>query len=122
MEKCPMKKIPNEFEEGMGNRTAIYIPFPQAVPRKATVDPEKCLWLTKGACKLCLEACPAEAIDFEQKPQEIEVNVGAIVVATGFDMLGKELHSKWGYQHKNVVNALEYERILCPTGPFGMRW
>ncbi|MFX1600752.1 MAG: FAD-dependent oxidoreductase, partial [Promethearchaeota archaeon] len=66
-EKCPMKKIPSEFEEAMGNRTSIYIPFPQAVPRKATIDVETCLFLTKNACRLCEKECEAVAIDFEMK-------------------------------------------------------
>ena len=119
--KCPKIETPNLFDMNLGKRKSIYMPFPQATPPVYVIDPELCLYLNRNVCGVCQKVCKGEAIDFEQKPQEIEVNVGAIVVATGFDMLGKELHSKWGYQNKNVVNALEYERILCPTGPFSMQ-
>jgi len=119
--KCPKIETPNIFDMNLGKRKSIYMPFPQATPPVYVIDPEICLYLNRNVCGVCQKVCKGEAIDFDQEPLEIEVNVGAIVVATGFDMLGKELHSKWGYQHKNVVNALEYERILCPTGPFGMQ-
>jgi heterodisulfide reductase subunit A len=120
MEKCPMKKIPNEFEESMGNRTAIYIPFPQAVPRKATVDPEKCLWLTKGACKLCLEACPAEAINFEQKDETVEYDIASIIVATGFDLIDPSILHRYHYgEYKNIITGMQFERLLSASGPTG---
>ncbi|MHA2087104.1 MAG: FAD-dependent oxidoreductase, partial [Promethearchaeota archaeon] len=95
-----------------------YIPFPQAVPPVYVIDPEICLKLTKGVCGVCERVCEAKAIDYEQKPQEIKVNVGAVVVATGFDMPAEKLSPRWGYGYKNVVSALEYERILCASGPF----
>src|SRR5665648_303489 len=87
MEKCPMKKIPSEFEEEIGNRTAIYIPFPQAVPRKAVIDAEKCLYLTKNACQLCEKECEAEAITWDMKDEVVEYDVASIIVATGIDLL-----------------------------------
>jgi heterodisulfide reductase subunit A len=119
-EKCPMKKIPSEFEEGMGNRTAIYIPFPQAVPRKATIDNEKCLYLTKGACQLCLEECQAEAINFEMEDEIVEYNVASIVVATGYDQLDPNLLPRYHYnEYKNVITAMQYERLLSASGPTG---
>ena len=118
--KCPMKKIPSEFEEGMGNRTAIYIPFPQAVPRKATIDDEKCLYLTKGACQLCLEECEAEAINFEMEDEVVEYNVASIVVATGYDQLDPNLLPRYHYnEYKNVITAMQYERLLSASGPTG---
>jgi len=117
--KCPKIEAPNIFDMNLGKRKSIYIPFPQAVPPIYLIDPELCLKLTKGVCGVCQKVCKAEAIDYEQQPQEIELNVGAIVVATGFDMFAEELSSRWGYQFENVVNALEYERILCASGPFG---
>ncbi len=116
--KCPKIEVPNLFDMNLGKRKSIYIPFPQAVPPIYLIDPELCLKLTKDVCGVCQKVCQAEAIDFEQEPQEIEIKVGAIVVATGFDMFGEELSSRWGYRLKNVVNALEYERILCASGPF----
>jgi heterodisulfide reductase subunit A len=117
--KCPKIEAPNLFDMNLGKRKSVYIPFPQAVPPVYLIDPEMCLKLNKGVCGVCKKVCKSEAIDFEQKPQEIELKVGAIVVATGFDMYGEELSPRWGYQYENVVNALEYERILCASGPFG---
>jgi len=117
--KCPKIEAPNLFDMNLGKRKSIYIPFPQATPPVYLIDHEICLYLNRDVCRVCEKVCKGEAIDFEQKPEDIEFNVGAIVIATGYEMLGEELSSKWGYQYKNVVNALEYERILSPTGPFG---
>ncbi|MBD3254854.1 MAG: NAD(P)-binding protein [Candidatus Lokiarchaeota archaeon] len=117
--KCPKIEVPNVFDMNLGKRKSIYIPFPQAVPPIYLIDPEICLKLTKGVCGVCEKVCKAEAIDYEQEPQDVELKVGAVVVATGFDMYGNELTHRWGYNFKNVVNALEYERILCASGPFG---
>ncbi len=119
-EKCPMKKIPSEFEEGMGNRQAIYIPFPQAVPRKAVIDVEKCLYLTKNACKLCEKECEAGAINWDDKDEVIEYDVASIIVATGFDQLDPSLIDRYHYgEYPNVVNAMQYERLLSASGPTG---
>ncbi|MFX0033209.1 MAG: FAD-dependent oxidoreductase [Candidatus Hermodarchaeota archaeon] len=117
--RCPKIEVPNLFDMNLGKRKSIYMLFPQATPPVYMIDPELCLYLNRDVCGVCKKVCKGDAIDFEQESQEIEIEVGAIVVATGFDMLGKELPQKWGYQYKNVVNALEYERILSPTGPFG---
>ncbi|UCC19006.1 MAG: CoB--CoM heterodisulfide reductase iron-sulfur subunit A family protein [Promethearchaeota archaeon] len=117
--KCPKIEVPNYFDMNLGKRKSVYIPFPQAVPPIYLIDPDLCLKLTKGVCGVCEKVCTAEAIDYEQQPKEIEINVGAIVVATGYDMFAEELSSRWGYKYQNVVNALEYERILCASGPFG---
>ena len=119
--KCPKIEAPNIFDMNLGKRKSIYIPFPQATPPVYLIDPELCLFLNRDVCGVCKKVCKGEAINFDQESQEIDLNVGAIVVATGFDILGEELSSKWGYQYKNVVNGLEYERILCPTGPFGIQ-
>jgi heterodisulfide reductase subunit A len=117
-EKCPMKKIPSEFEEGMGNRTAIYIPFPQAVPRKAVIDTEKCLYLTKSACQLCEKECEAEAINWNDKDEIIEYNVASIIVATGFDQLDPSVLDRYHYgEYPNVITAMQYERLLSASGP-----
>lgn len=77
-EKCPVK-VPNEWDGGLGYRKAIYIPFPQALPRKYTIDPEHCLYLTKGVCRVCERVCSAKAPNFNQKPEELEVVVGSIL-------------------------------------------
>ncbi|MFX1454151.1 MAG: FAD-dependent oxidoreductase [Promethearchaeota archaeon] len=117
--KCPKIEVGNIFDMNLGKRKSVYIPFPQAVPPIYLIDPEICLKLTKGVCGVCERVCKAEAINYEQKPQEIKIKVGAVVVATGFDMPAEELSPRWGYNYKNVVSALEYERILCASGPFG---
>jgi len=117
--KCPKIETPNIFDMNLGKRKSIYIPFPQAVPPIYLIDPELCLKITKGVCGVCEKVCTAEAINYEQKPQEIKLNVGAIVITTGFDSLGKELSSRWGYNYQNVVSALEYERMLSASGPLG---
>jgi heterodisulfide reductase subunit A len=117
--KCPKIETPNIFDMNLGKRKSVYIPFPQAVPPVYLIDPDLCLKLTKGVCGVCEKVCKAEAIDYKQQPIQFEIQVGAIVVATGYDMLGEELSSRWGYNYKNVVNALEYERMLSASGPFG---
>lgn len=117
--KCPKIQAPNIFEMNLGKRKSVYIPFPQAVPPIYLIDPDMCLFLTKGVCKVCQKVCTAEAIDFEQKAEEVVLDVGAIIVSTGFDMWADELPDNWGYKYKNVVTALEYERILCASGPMG---
>jgi heterodisulfide reductase subunit A-like polyferredoxin len=117
--KCPKVEAPNIFDMNLGKRKSVYSPFPQATPPVYSIDPDLCLYINREVCGVCEKVCKAGAIDYEQKPQELKLKVGAIVVATGFDILGEELPPKWGYNYENVVNGLEYERILCPTGPFG---
>ncbi|MFW9783453.1 MAG: FAD-dependent oxidoreductase, partial [Candidatus Heimdallarchaeota archaeon] len=117
-EKCPMKKIPSEFEEKMGMRTAAYIPFPQAVPRKAVIDAETCLYLTKNACKLCEKECEAGAIDWEMQDETVEYNVASIICATGFDLLDPSALDRYHYgEYPNVITAMQYERLLSASGP-----
>jgi len=117
MEKCPVR-VPSEFDQGLGYRKAIYMPFPQAVPRKATIDPDHCLYLTRGKCRICEQLCPAKAIDFKQKDQEITLKVGAIIVATGFGLLGVEGLPEYGFlPSENVITHLQLERMLSSTGP-----
>jgi heterodisulfide reductase subunit A len=120
MEACLFKKgVPSEFEEGMAMRRAIYIPFPQAIPMKATIDKESCLLLSKGKCKkACMDACKAGAIDFEQKEQIIEKEVGAIILATGYDLYDPHLLPQYGYgTNENVITNLQFERLASPSGP-----
>ncbi|MFX0081095.1 MAG: FAD-dependent oxidoreductase [Candidatus Hodarchaeota archaeon] len=117
--RCPKIEAPNIFDMNLGKRKSIYIPFPQAVPPVYLIDPDMCLKLTRDVCGVCEKVCEAKAIDFTQKTQEIQISVGAIVVATGFDMARDGLSSRWGIDYDNVVTALEYERILCASGPFG---
>jgi heterodisulfide reductase subunit A len=117
MEKCPAK-VPSEFDMGMGNRKAIYMPFKQAVPLIATIDTEHCLYFTKGICKVCQKVCPSNAVDYEQKPEETTVNVSSIILATGFDIFDPSVMSEYGYgRFKNVIHSMEFERTISASGP-----
>ena len=113
-DNCPTE-APNEFDENIGVRKAIYMPFPQSVPRIAAIDKETCI-----ECGLCDKVCPAGAVNREQQPEEVELDVGAIVVATGFDMFDPHVIPQYGYgRFKNVITAMELERLLCASGPTG---
>ena len=117
-EKCPMKKVPNEFNLGMDNRRAIYIPFAQAVPKVATIDPDHCNMLKNGKCGVCAKVCTAGAIDYKQKDEIIEEKYGAIVAATGFNPIPMDKFDEYAYsQSKDVVTSLEYERLMNAAGP-----
>ena len=117
-EKCPQKKVPNEFNLGMDNRRAIYIPFAQAVPKVATIDPNYCTMLKTGKCGLCSKICTAGAIDYEAKDEFIKEKYGAIVVATGFNPISMDKFDEYAYsQSKDVVTSLEYERLMNAAGP-----
>ncbi|MCH3987120.1 MAG: CoB--CoM heterodisulfide reductase iron-sulfur subunit A family protein [Lachnospiraceae bacterium] len=119
-EKCPMKKAPNEFNLGLNNRTAIYIPFAQAVPKVATIDPNYCLMLNKGVCGLCSKVCGAGAINYKDTDKEIEVEYGAIVAATGYEIMDVSKYDEYAYsQSPDVVTSLEYERLMNAAGPTG---
>ena len=118
VEKCPMKKVPNEFNLGMDNRHAIYIPFAQAVPKVATIDPNACNMLKNGKCGVCARVCTAGAIDYTQKDEIIEEKYGAIVVATGFNPISMEKFDEFAYsQSKDVITSLEFERLTNAAGP-----
>ena len=119
-EKCPMKKVPNEFNLGMDNRHAVYIPFAQAVPKVATIDPNYCIKLKTGKCGLCSTVCSAKAIDYDQKDEYVDAKYGAIVVATGFNPISVEKFDEFAYsQSPDVVTSLEYERLMNAAGPTG---
>jgi len=111
-EKCPIK-VPNEFNRGIGERSAIYIPFPQAVPKLATIDRDVCI-----ECGSCERSCPAEAIEFDQEPEFIDINVGAIIVSTGWDEYPIMKHNDYKYGiYPDVITQIELERMLSPIGP-----
>ncbi len=119
-EKCPMKKVPNEFNLGLDNRTAVYIPFAQAVPKVARIDPNYCLKLKNGKCGLCSTVCEAKAIDYTQKDEFVEEKYGAIVAATGFNPIKVDKYDEFAYsQSPDVVTSLEYERLMNAAGPTG---
>ena len=115
-------RIAAEFEMGLAKRSAIYIPFPQAVPAVYTVDAEECLYITKGKCgksPACVDACPADAIDFSQKEREMEIEVGTIIVATGYELLDVSQLPEYGYKYEEVLTGLEFERLSVASGPTG---
>ena len=117
--KCP-RKVPDAFNLGMSQRRAIYLYFPQAVPMVMTIDPEHCTYLTRGKCGLCQQVCEAGAIEFEQQDQELDLEVGAIIVATGYDFYDPTPIGPYHYhQYPNVITALEYERLISASGPTG---
>ncbi len=117
-EKCPQKKVPNDFNLGMDNKRAIYIPFAQAVPKVATIDPNYCTMLKTGKCGVCSKVCTANAIDYTQKDEFIEEKYGAIVAATGFNPISMDKFDEFAYsQSKDVITSLEFERLMNAAGP-----
>ena len=119
-EKCPMRKVPNEFDMNLDKRSAVYIPFAQAVPKVATIDPNYCIKLKTGKCGLCQTVCDAKAINYEDTDKFVEEDYGAIVVATGYEMINVEKYDEYAYsQSPDVVTSLEYERLMSASGPYG---
>jgi heterodisulfide reductase subunit A len=115
--KCPTK-VPSEFDEGMGQRKAIYSPFPQAVPNKPVIDRVNCTFYKTGKCKICEKFCEAKAIRFDQEDTILEEKVGAIVMATGFDLFDVARYGEYGYGlYPNVITSLQLERLINASGP-----
>jgi len=110
--------IPSEFNAEMGPRHPIYIPFPQAVPKIPVIDQEKCVYYQTGKCKTCETFCEADAIVYDQKDEIKELDVGAIVVATGFDLFDPTSKTEYGYgKYNNVITGMEFERLVSASGP-----
>ena len=119
VEKCPMR-VDDEFDMQLRKRRAIYIDYVQGVPAIMSIDKERCLWFTKSACRLCEKACEREAIDFEQEDKEFELNVASIIVSIGYDVFNPESIVSLGYnRYPNVVTSIEFERLICASGPLG---
>jgi heterodisulfide reductase subunit A len=117
--KCPVKKIPSEFDVGLGTRAAIYVPFLQAVPNIPVIDRDNCVYFEKEKCKVCEKFCQARAIKFDQADEVIGLDVGAIILAPGFDEFAAELKGEYGYgRFGNVITSIGFERILSASGPF----
>jgi heterodisulfide reductase subunit A len=116
---CPVV-VPNEFEVGLGSRKAIYIPFPQAVPSAYLIDHDHCLGDVPISCGKCREVCDKKCVDFDQQDEIIDLNVGAIIVATGLDVYDPTALDEYGYtRYENVVTSLEFERLIDAGGPTG---
>jgi heterodisulfide reductase subunit A len=122
-EVCPVE-VPSKFDAGIRTRKAIYIPFPNATPAAYTIDKETCLYFRDGSCRKCQEICPVGAVDFEQKPEEQQLEVGCIVVATGYDIYEPYDLQNYGFgKYKDVVTALQLERIIdSGTQVIGALW
>ncbi len=119
-EKCP-SKITSEYDQGLGTRKAIYVNFPQAVPNKPVIDAANCRMLNSGKCGICQKVCPTQAVDFEQEDSIFPESVGAIVVATGFDLLAwDKVYGEYGYgKYPDVITGLQFERMSNASGPTG---
>jgi heterodisulfide reductase subunit A len=116
-EVCPVE-VDNDFEENLSKRKAIYVPCPGALPNVPAIDTENCLRFQGQECELCKESCLLEAVDYEQQDEEIELNVGAIVVATGFDIIDLTTLPQYGYKKfSEVYSTIEYERLRASNGP-----
>jgi len=119
-EKCPKKVIDDKFEAGLGYRKAVYTPFPQAVPKYPVIDDVNCTYYIKGTCKACEKFCPTNAIDFNQKDEIITVEVGNIILATGWDLFDARRVPNYGYGRlANVFTNMEFERLSNSAGPTG---
>ena len=113
---CPVKKVPDEFEEGLTMRKAIYRPFPQAVPSVFAIDMENC-----KRCGACVKKCEKDAINLDMKEEIVDIEVGNIVVATGYKLFKNKKHlERYGYGiYDNVLTSLEFERYTHAGGPTG---
>lgn len=113
---CPVE-VPNDFDERMGFRSAIYVDSPSAVPLVYTIDKDHCL-----ECELCQNLCKTGAINFDQRPEQLEIEVGAIIVATGYDLFDAKKKTEYGFgQYDNVITGLSLERFMNVSGPTGGR-
>ncbi|MFO7980309.1 MAG: CoB--CoM heterodisulfide reductase iron-sulfur subunit A family protein [Candidatus Aminicenantes bacterium] len=118
VEKCPVKVKDEVFSAGLGERKAIYIPYDQSIPKKAVIDASNCLYFQKGVCRLCEKQCPTDAINFDQKPKSVNIKVGAMIAATGFDEYDPSGKSEYGYgRYKNVITQFQLARLLDIDGP-----
>jgi len=118
IDKCPVGNAESEFDEGLSNRTAIYVPFAQAVPNVPVIDMNRCIRFKTGKCGLCKKECGTKAIDFEQQDEVINVDYGVIIVATGFRPLLPERYGEYLYSiSPDVITSLELERLMNAAGP-----
>jgi len=120
IEKCPFTVVDEVFEAGLGNRKIIYRPFPQAVPKYPVIDTENCVYFQRGKCKACQIFCPTtpNSIDFEQEDEILDLEVGNIILATGFDLFDTTQIPQYGYKRfDNVFTSLEFERMVNASGP-----
>ena len=119
-EKCPKKVVDTVYEAGMANRKAVYVSFPQAVPKYPVIDTVNCTYFVKGTCRACEKFCPTNAIDFAQEDTIMDVQVGNIILATGYDLFDAHRIPEYGYGRlPNVITSIEFERLTNASGPTG---
>lgn len=119
-EKCPKKVIDDVYEAGLGHRKAVYTPFAQAVPRYPVIDRPNCTFFQKGTCKACEKFCPTHSIDFNQQDEYLNLEVGNVILATGYDLFDAGRVSNYGYGRlPNVFTSMEFERLCNASGPTG---
>ncbi|TEU07421.1 CoB--CoM heterodisulfide reductase iron-sulfur subunit A family protein [Candidatus Bathyarchaeota archaeon] len=113
-QECPVEAI-DEFNQGLSERSAIYVKYPQAVPLVYAIDRDKCI-----GCGTCQEVCKAGAVQYDEKEKQITLHIGSIILAPGFEEFDPKLKREYGYgQCSNVVSSIEFERILSASGPYG---
>ncbi len=116
-EKCPTK-VPNEFNFGFDERKAIYKDYAQGIPSVYTIDPNSCKVIQGGKCGVCAKVCQAKAIDYKQQDYDVDLNVGAVIVSTGYELFDAAMIPEYGYGRiPNVISSLEMERLLSAGGP-----
>lgn len=119
-EKCPTENVPDKFNVEMDEHSAIYRPFPQAVPSVPVIDPDHCQNIQKGKCGVCEKVCPKDAIEFEDEGEETSVEVGAIIAATGYQEMDPSVYTEYGVEkYEDVITGLQFERLVSSTGPTG---
>ncbi len=116
---CPVKEISSEFDANLKTHGAAYISFPSSVPPVYLIDENYCLKLNLGICGLCEQACSASAIDFSQKPEIKTIQVGAIIIATGYEQHMPDYYTRLAGSNPNVVSSMQFERLLSANGPTG---
>ena len=117
VEYCPVE-YPDQFNQDISKNKAVHVYFSQAIPLVSYID-ESCLYLKEKKCRICEGVCKAKAIDFQQKPEKMEIKVGAIILSPGFEPFDPKVRDEYGYgKYENVVTSMDYERLLCSTGPY----
>ncbi len=115
---CPTL-VPDKYNEGLSYTKCIHLPFSQAIPAVPYVEADACLYIQDQMCQICTLACNYGAIDFTQKPQDIELEVGAVILAPGYEPFDAKIRGEFGYgRYENVITALEFERLISASGPY----
>jgi heterodisulfide reductase subunit A len=118
VEYCPVT-VPDPYNQDLSSNKAIHIYFSQAVPLVTYINPETCLYLQGEQCTICAGVCKNKAIDLHQEPEKLEVNVGTILLSPGYEVFDPKAKGDYGYgTFENVVTSLDFERLLCATGPY----